>query len=67
MTKDARLRRLCRLLSLSFLTTQLLSAGLAHGAEPRPFYEGKTITLLISTSPGGATDIAGRLLSRHLD
>jgi tripartite-type tricarboxylate transporter receptor subunit TctC len=38
----------------------------ANGAEIRPFYEGKTINLIISTSPGGATDVAGRLLSRYL-
>ena len=34
-------------------------------AEPNPFYAGKTIQLIISTSPGGATDVAGRLLSRY--
>jgi len=37
-----------------------------QGGEPRSFYESKTITVLISTSPGGATDVAGRLLARHL-
>ena len=31
-----------------------------------PFYEGKTINLIVSTSPGGATDVAGRLVSRYL-
>ena len=35
-------------------------------AETRPFYDGRTITLIISTSPGGATDVAGRLVARHL-
>jgi tripartite-type tricarboxylate transporter receptor subunit TctC len=38
----------------------------AQGAAPRSFYDSKTITMLISTSPGGATDVAGRLLARHL-
>lgn len=38
----------------------------SQAAEPRSFYEGKTITLIISTSPGGATDVAGRLASRYL-
>jgi tripartite-type tricarboxylate transporter receptor subunit TctC len=38
----------------------------AQGAEARSFYDSKTITMLISTSPGGATDVAGRLLARHL-
>jgi tripartite-type tricarboxylate transporter receptor subunit TctC len=37
-----------------------------EAAESRSFYDGRTITLIISTSPGGATDIAGRLVARHL-
>ncbi len=41
-------------------------AVLAQAAEPRSFYDGKTISLIVSTSPGGATDVAGRLVSRHL-
>src|SRR6266550_5517329 len=44
----------------------LCGAPWAWAAEPRLFYDGKTITMLISTSPGGATDVAGRLVSRHL-
>ena len=67
MMKSAKHLSRRMLLKLGLLlTTSLVSAGLAHGADSRPFYEGKTITLLISTSPGGATDVAGRLLSRHL-
>jgi len=38
----------------------------AQAAEPRSFYDGKTITLIISTSPGGAADVAGRLAARYL-
>lgn len=38
----------------------------AQAAESRSFYDGKTITLIISTSPGGATDVAGRLAARYL-
>jgi tripartite-type tricarboxylate transporter receptor subunit TctC len=38
----------------------------SQAAEPRSFYEGRTITLIISTSPGGATDVAGRLAARYL-
>ncbi|HEY3168646.1 MAG TPA: hypothetical protein VGK57_15545 [Candidatus Binatia bacterium] len=37
-----------------------------EAAESRSFYDGRTITLIISTSPGGATDVAGRLVARHL-
>jgi len=53
----------------NFFITLLLAlcgAPWAWAAEPRLFYDGKTITMLISTSPGGATDVAGRLVSRHL-
>ena len=63
MIKDAKPLSLCLLPSLSLLAATLLFAGLARSAESRPFYEGKTITLLISTSPGGATDVAGYILS----
>jgi tripartite-type tricarboxylate transporter receptor subunit TctC len=44
----------------------LLLSVSVHSAEVRSFYEGKTITMLISTTPGGATDVAGRLAARHL-
>jgi tripartite-type tricarboxylate transporter receptor subunit TctC len=36
------------------------------GAEVCPFYDGKTIQLIISISPGSATDTAGRLVARYL-
>src|SRR6266576_4198974 len=41
-------------------------AAFARAADQRPFYEGKTINMIISTSPGGATDVAGRLAARYL-
>ncbi len=37
---------------------------LAQGAKP--FYEGKTIQLLVSSGPGATTDISARLVGRHL-
>jgi tripartite-type tricarboxylate transporter receptor subunit TctC len=40
-------------------------AAFARAADQRSFYDGKTINMIISTSPGGATDVAGRLVSRH--
>jgi len=40
-------------------------AGFANGAE-KPYYEGKTITVLISSSPGGGTDTTGRLVAQFL-
>ena len=45
----------------------ILSVGdPAPAVEAPAYYAGKNITLLISTSPGGATDVAGRLVMRHL-
>lgn len=35
------------------------------GAE-KPFYKGKTVTILVGTQPGGAFDHDARLLSRHM-
>jgi tripartite-type tricarboxylate transporter receptor subunit TctC len=41
------------------------SASQCISAE-KPFYEGKTLTVLINYAPGGPTDVEGRLLARHL-
>ena len=37
----------------------------SFGAD-KPFYEGKTLTVLINYAAGGPTDVEGRLLARHL-
>lgn len=61
--------RTSSLLQLIFLTTifyGIVNPSLTVAAEARSFYEGKTINMIVSTSPGGATDVAGRLLSRYL-
>jgi len=50
----------------AILLALLWRGAWTEAAEPRSFYDGKTITLIISTSPGGATDVAGRLIARHL-
>lgn len=60
-----------RLLTRSRLTTVFaalliaLSASkqLAHSATP--FYEGKTIRIIVGTSPGGGYDTYTRLIARH--
>lgn len=41
-------------------------AALAAGAADKPFYAGKTLTVLINYAPGGPTDVEGRLLARHI-
>jgi tripartite-type tricarboxylate transporter receptor subunit TctC len=50
----------------AILALSLWCASWAKAAEPRSFYDGKIIHMIISTSPGGATDIAGRLVARYL-
>jgi tripartite-type tricarboxylate transporter receptor subunit TctC len=46
----------------------LLAIGLSFATEAlaQDFYEGKKITLVIASGPGGATDLYGRLVARHL-
>ena len=38
----------------------------AAGAAPAPFFQGKTISMIINFSAGGSTDTEGRLIARHL-
>jgi tripartite-type tricarboxylate transporter receptor subunit TctC len=45
----------------------LLAAAFPAAADPvAGFYRGKTLTMLIATSPGGDYDLRARLLARHL-
>jgi tripartite-type tricarboxylate transporter receptor subunit TctC len=45
-----------------------LLAGLAAGpASAQGFYDGKTVTYIIATNPGGNYDAYGRLIGRHLE
>jgi len=37
----------------------------ASAAEPRPFYAGKTITVVVGLPPGGGADAYARLVQRH--
>jgi tripartite-type tricarboxylate transporter receptor subunit TctC len=37
----------------------------ARAAEPRPFYAGKTITVVVGLPPGGGADAYARLVQRH--
>src|ERR1700743_1427234 len=39
---------------------------LACAQSAESFYKGRTITLIVPTSPGGINDLAGRLVARHL-
>lgn len=43
-----------------------LSASGATAQSPAAFYAGKTVTLVVGSTPGGYYDIAGRTVARHL-
>ena len=38
----------------------------AHAQTAEQFYKGKTITVLVGTSPGGINDITARFAAKHL-
>ena len=52
------------ILLLALLLCLWARAGFAQSVES--FYKGRTITLLVSTAPGGRYDLNGRLIARHL-
>ena len=43
-----------------------ITAVSAAVAQPTPSFEGKTLTALISSPPGGGTDMSGRLIASYL-
>jgi tripartite-type tricarboxylate transporter receptor subunit TctC len=48
-------------------TAAYLAAATPAAAQPAPdFYRGKTVTLIVGSSPGGGYDALARLLARHL-
>jgi tripartite-type tricarboxylate transporter receptor subunit TctC len=53
------------------LFSALLLAAVVYSSslvaqEAKPFYEGKTVQLLVSSGPGATTDISARLVARYL-
>jgi tripartite-type tricarboxylate transporter receptor subunit TctC len=44
-----------------------LGAGDASAQSPANYYAGRTITLIVGSSPGGYYDVASRVVARHLD
>jgi tripartite-type tricarboxylate transporter receptor subunit TctC len=40
--------------------------NLVLAAEKAPFYQGKTLTMIINFAAGGPTDIEGRVIAKHL-
>jgi tripartite-type tricarboxylate transporter receptor subunit TctC len=49
-----------------FLVALLIGAHRFAAAQTAPFYQGKTIRLVVGSPPGGFYDRAARLLARHM-
>ena len=60
----ATLQRPTRAVFLIGLIAGLPAAAAAQSGEQ--FYRGRTVTLVVGTSPGGINDISSRLVARHL-
>ncbi len=54
------------LLQAAILASALAPSASAHADEIAEFYRGKTMQMIIATSPGGDYDTRGRLLARHM-
>src|SRR5262245_29157437 len=53
-------------LFFAILVVLMGSRSWVAAQEAKPFYEGKTIQLLVSSGPGATTDISARLVGRYL-
>ncbi|MBI4526532.1 MAG: hypothetical protein HY695_22255 [Deltaproteobacteria bacterium] len=42
-----------------------LSQAARPGSTARPYYEGKSLQMIVGTTPGGTTDISARLVAKH--
>lgn len=58
------LRRPLEFLSVTIISILVSAGPMANAADP--FYQGKTIKVLVSSPPGGGTDTVARLVSRFL-
>jgi tripartite-type tricarboxylate transporter receptor subunit TctC len=64
MQKEGRMKKRSLVLTALIFSFVLTSSVVSFGAAP--YYEGKTVRLIVGTSPGGGFDSYARLLSRHL-
>jgi len=55
-----------RFLAVSFAVGVFTLASDLYGQSDVPYYQGKTIRIIVSSSPGGGTDNAARLVSRFI-
>lgn len=60
------MRRAACVLLLCGLCCALPAGGPASAQPVAAFYKGRTVTMLVGTSPGGINDISARLVARHL-
>ncbi|MEK9680011.1 MAG: hypothetical protein VW169_16695 [Rhodospirillaceae bacterium] len=51
---------------LTVAATAISSVAFASASVAAPFYEGKTLSLVVGYSPGGGSDLMCRLFARHL-
>lgn len=58
--------RKCAALSVASVIASCAESPVFGQQSVEQFYKGRTITLLVQSSPGGINDIAARLVSRHL-
>ena len=61
-----RLRTAVVILLWALCCEPLAATGQAAAQSVEPFYKGRTVTMLVGTSPGGVNDISARLTARHL-
>lgn len=57
---------LLRLIGAAVVGAAISSAAKAADDPVAAFYKGKTVSVLIGSSPGGGYDLYGRMISRHL-
>ena len=51
----------------SVFLSGLLATSSLHAQAGKNFFEGKTMSFLVGSTPGGGSDIAARLVGRHLE
>jgi tripartite-type tricarboxylate transporter receptor subunit TctC len=59
-------KTLLRRVALALGAVSLLSASVAHAQPAANFYKGKSVTLIVSSSPGGGYDIMSRTIAKYL-
>ena len=59
-------QRCGRAMTLFVFSILLAAADQAFGAEKAPFYQGKTLNIVINFAAGGPTDIESRIFAKHI-